>query len=97
MPIKAKDLHLFVVKEVQAKSQVQSLKIIEPLLSPSEIELIRRSRNKTKRCPRSLDPAVYAKATGFEALVGWLFLKDPKRLSEILEFLETQKRKKRSS
>ena len=94
-PIKSKDLHLSVVKEVQAKAQVQSLKIIEPLLSSFEIDLIRRARNKTKRCPKSLDPAVYAQATGFETLIGWLFLKDPKRLSEMLEYLENQKIKKR--
>ena len=95
MPIKSKDLHLYVVKEVQAKSQVESLKLIEPLLSASEIDLIRRARNKTKRVPRSLEPLVYAQATGFEALIGWLFLKNPKRLSEILEYLENQKRTKR--
>ena len=95
MPIKSKDLHLYVVKEVQAKSQVESLKLIEPLLSTSEIDLIRRARNKTKRVPRSLEPLVYAQATGFETLIGWLFLKNPKRLSEILEYLENQKRTKR--
>ena len=95
MPIKSKDLHLYVVKEVQAKSQVESLKLIEPLLSTSEIDLIRRARNKTKRVPRSLEPLVYSQATGFETLIGWLFLKNPKRLSEILEYLENQKRTKR--
>ena len=95
MPIKSKDLHLYVVKEVQAKSQVESLKLIEPLLSTSEIDLIRRARNKTKRVPRSLEPLVYAQATGFETLIGWLFLKNPKRLSEILKYLENQKRTKR--
>ena len=95
MPIKSKDLHLYVVKEVQAKSQVESLKLIEPLLSASEIDLIRRARNKTKRVPRSLEPLVYSQATGFETLIGWLFLKNPKRLSEILEYLENQKRTKR--
>ncbi len=95
MPIKSKDLHLHVVNEVKANSQVKSLKLIEPLLSSSEIDLIRRARNKTKRCPKSLDPSIYAQATGFETLIGWLFLKDPKRLSKIFEYLENQKQTKR--
>ena len=61
---------------------------IEPLLNSFEIDLIRRARNKTKRFPKSSDPAVYSKATGFEALIGFLFLKDPQRLSKIFEYLE---------
>ncbi len=97
MPIKSKDLHLNVVNEVKAKSQVNSLKSIEPLLSSSEMNLIRRARNKTKRSPKSLDPSVYAQATGFETLIGWLFLKDPERLSLLFEYLEKQKQSKRSS
>ena len=91
MPIKSKDLHLNVVNEVRANSQVKYLRLIKPLLRTSEIELIKRSRNRTKRCPKSLDPSIYAQATGFETLIGWLFLKDPKRLSELFEYLEKQK------
>ena len=87
-PLKSKDLHLSVVKEVKANSQSKSLAEIEHLLSAYEIDLIRRARNKTKRCPKSTDPTVYSRATGFEALIGWLFLKDPKRLSILFEYLE---------
>ena len=85
---KSKDLHLSVVNEVQAKSQVDSLAFIKPLLNSSELDLIRRARNKTKRCPKSLDPVIYAQSTGFETLIGWLFLKDPKRLSQLMTHLE---------
>ena len=88
MHSKSKDLHLSVVKEVQAKSQVDSLAFIKPLLNSSELDLIRRARNKTKRCPKSLDPVIYAQSTGFETLIGWLFLKDPKRLSQLMTHLE---------
>ena len=88
MPAKSKELHLSVVKEVKAASQVESLKFIEPLLSTSEIDLIRRARNKTKRCPKSLDPSIYSKSTGFETLIGWLFLNNPKRLSKLFDHLE---------
>ena len=90
MPFKSKELHLSVVNEVQAKAQVESLKFIQPILYSSEIDLIRRARNKTKRCPKSVEPSVYAQSTGFETLIGWLFLKNPSRLYKIFEYLETK-------
>ena len=57
-------------------------------LNQNEIDLIRRARNKTKRYPKSSDPTIYSRATGFETLIGWLFLKDPQRLSTLFEYLE---------
>ena len=88
MPLKSKELHLSVVNEVKAQAQSKSLDDIEHMLNEFEINLIRRARNKTKRYPRSSDPVVYSRATGFETLLGWLFLKDPMRLSKIFEYLE---------
>ena len=88
IPLKSKELHLSVVNEVKAKAQSESLLKIEHLLNSSEIDLIRRARNKTKRYPKSSDPVIYSRATGFESLIGWLFLKDPKRLSKFFEYLE---------
>jgi len=87
-PMKSKELHLSVVNEVKANAQAQSLNQIEHLLNSSEIDLIRRARNKTKRYPKSADPLIYSRATGFETLIGWLFLKDPKRLSIFFDHLE---------
>ena len=87
-PLKSKDLHLSVVNEVKAKSQSKSLGQIEHLLNDFEIDLIRRARNKTRRYPRSSDPSVYSRATGFETLIGWLFLKDPNRLSTFFDYLD---------
>ncbi len=87
-PLKSKELHLSVVNEVKANAQSKSLSQIEHLLNTFEIDLIRRARNKTKRYPKSADPSIYSRATGFETLIGWLFLKDPKRLSKFFEYLE---------
>ncbi len=87
-PLKSKELHLSVVNEVKAISQSKSLSQIEHLLNANEIDLIRRARNKTKRHPKASDPTTYSRATGFETLIGWLFLKDPQRLSTIFEYLE---------
>ena len=87
-PLKSKDLHLSVVNEVKAISQSKYLSQIEHLLSANEIDLIRRARNKTKKYPKSSNPTIYSRATGFETLIGWLFLKDPQRLSKLFEYLE---------
>ena len=88
IPLKSKELHLSVVEEVKAQAQSKSLDEIEHLLNSFELDLIRRARNKTKRFPKSSDPVIYSRATGFETLIGWLFLKDPKRLSKIFQYLE---------
>ena len=72
----------------RAISQSKSLSQIEHLLNANEIDLIRRARNKSKRYPKSSDPTIYSRATGFETLIGWLFLKDPQRLSILFEYLE---------
>ena len=87
-PLKSKELHLSVVNEVKAQSQSNSLSHIEHLLNENELNLIRRARNKTKRYPKSSDPTIYSRATGFETLIGWLFLKNPQRLSSLFEYLE---------
>ena len=87
-PLKSKELHLSVVNEVKAESQSQSLSPIEHLLNTHEMNLIKRARNKTKRYPKSSDPLIYSRATGFETLIGWLFLKDPQRLSNLFEYLD---------
>ncbi len=89
-PLKSKDLHLSVVNEVKAKAQSRSLGQIEHLLNEFEIDLLRRARNKIKRFPKSAEPSTYSRATGFETLIGWLFLKDPQRLSKIFEYLDNK-------
>ena len=90
-PLKSKELHLSVVNEVKAESQSKSLSQIEHLLSANEMNLIRRARNKTRKYPKSSDPIVYSRATGFETLIGWLFLKDPQRLSTLFDYLDIEK------
>ena len=87
-PLKSKELHIAVVNEVKAEAQSKSLDDIEHLLNTYEINLVKRARNKIKRFPKSSDPVVYSRATAFETLIGWLFLKDPKRLSKVFEYLD---------
>ena len=88
LPLKSKELHLSVVNEGKPKSQYKSLSQIEHLFNPNDIDLIRRASNNTKRYLKFSDPTIYSRATGFETLIRWLFLKDPQRLSTLFEYLE---------
>ena len=87
-PGRAKDLHVSVVSEVRAASQAKALLQLEESLTDIEKNLVKRGRNKSKRGPRSVDPAIYGKATGFETMVGWLFLKNPERLAQLFDRLD---------
>ncbi len=87
-PGRAHDLHGQVVAAVRADAQAEALGRLELLLSPAEIDLVRRGRNRAGRGPRQGDAAAYGLATGFETLLGWLFLHNPPRLVELLDHLE---------
>ena len=87
-PARSHTLHDQVVAAVRAAAQSQALERLDGLLSRSERDLVRRGRNRAGRGPRHGDPAAYGLATGFETLLGWLFLHDPPRLVELLDHLE---------
>lgn len=68
-------LHSRTVELVSAAAQSDAYERIAPLLSPEEEGIYRRGRNaNTTRCPKHTEPAVYRRATGVEALFGWLYL-----------------------
>jgi ribonuclease III family protein len=75
--------HKLVVSDVRAESQARQLDRIE--LTASESDLVRRGRNAAGSASRQIDPNIYQKATGFEALIGYLYLSDRDRLARILQ------------
>ncbi len=79
--------HQAVVAAVRAEAQVIALRRLEPWLGEAEREWVRRGRNRAGRGPRRADPATYGQATGFETMLGWLFLRNPRRLAELLDHL----------
>ncbi len=89
-PARSKFLHNAVVSEVQARAQAQAIKDLQPHLSDLEKDLVRRGRNKAGRAPKNGDAATYAMATGFETIVGWLFLSDPQRLADLFDLLDQE-------
>ena len=87
-PGRSDDLHRAVVAEVRADAQAGALQRLDPWLDEEEKALVRRGRNRAGRGPRSADAATYGQATGFETMVGWLFLNNPARLAQLLDQLE---------
>ena len=87
-PMRSKDLHNAVVNEVNASSQARAISKIEPFLTDTEKDFLRKGRNKAGRGPKNVDAATYGIATGFETIVGWLFLKNPNRLADLFDLLD---------
>jgi ribonuclease III family protein len=84
-PRNPKEYHQLVVDRVRAESQAQFLEGLD--LTPTESDLVRRGRNAAGSASRKLDPNIYQKATGFEVLIGYLYLTDPQRLEAVLSRL----------
>ncbi len=80
-------LHKMSVKYVKAKAQSDILKRIMDKLTPDEQDIVRRGRNaKSATVPKHAEVTDYRYSTGYEALVGYLYLmKQGDRLMEILK------------
>ncbi|MCL2697699.1 MAG: ribonuclease III [Oscillospiraceae bacterium] len=84
----ANKLHLAAVKKVRASFQAAACEKIAELLTEEETEILKRGRNAGGAVPRSSNPAEYRKATGLEALLGWLLLiGETKRAEELFEVI----------
>ena len=68
-------LHGGAVKFVSAKGQFEALQFIEPLLSEEEKNLVLRGKNASKATvSKHASPEEYRASTGFECLLGYLYL-----------------------
>ncbi|MDK2992854.1 MAG: mini-ribonuclease [Clostridiales bacterium] len=85
--ISAHELNKKTVALVNAKAQAEMLKRLEGMLNEEEADIVRRGRNtKSSNVPRHTSPIQYRYATGFEALIGYIYLKgDHDRLRYLLE------------
>lgn len=75
------------VKYVCAAAQSEAFSRVEGMLTDEEQDVYHRARNNyhTQNVPKSATPVQYRRATGFEALVGWLYLRgETSRLDKIL-------------
>ena len=79
-------LHDLSAQIVSATAQAKTYHAIENFLSTAERDIFRRGRNAKSHAPRKATVAEYHASTGFEALLGDLFLrKNFTRLDEICE------------
>lgn len=87
-------LHKKAVKYVQAKAQAETLKMLYDTLTVDEQDIVRRGRNaKSNSVPKNADINDYRYATGFEALIGYLYLiGNTKRLMELFEKIKQMDR-----
>lgn len=69
-------MHRQAIHMVSAAAQARMLAAIEPELSAEEADIVRRGRNAQAKhaAPKHADPGDYARATGLEALWGYLYL-----------------------
>ena len=79
-------LHIKTISYVRAHEQSNFMNQLIELLNEEELSIYKRGRNaKSGTIPKNADVREYRKATGFEALIGYLYLIDDKeRLEELL-------------
>lgn len=72
---------------VCATAQEQIYREIEPILTEEELQVIKRGRNaKSASSPKHADIRTYRCATGFEALIGYLYIDGQiNRIKELIE------------
>ncbi len=81
------------VEYVSAKGQVKILNELleQNLLTEEELDIVKRGRNNKKEShPKNTEIITYKLSTGFEALLGDLYLNNKERLQEILNKIEVK-------
>ena len=83
---KVHELHILTSRYVKASAQAKAIHILLPELNEEEEEIYKRGRNaKSATVPKNAIVSDYRAATGFEALIGALYIdKKKERLNEIL-------------
>lgn len=83
---KIKDLHSATVSFVKASSQSEAIEKLLEVFNTTELSIYKRARNyKTTNIAKNASVGEYKRATGFEAVLGYLYLSGQnKRLQYIL-------------
>lgn len=68
-------LHVKAISYVKAHAQSEFVKALEEIFTEEEMSIFKRGRNsKSATVPKNADVQEYKAATGFESLVGFLYL-----------------------
>lgn len=88
------ELHKKAIKDVNCINQSLVLsKLIENgFLTEEELYIVKRGKNcKSRSIPKNADRKTYMEATGFEALIGFLYLTGSERLTKVLEEIKNER------
>lgn len=82
-------LHVKAIEFVKAHAQSEFIRKIEEELNEEEIYFFKRGRNsKSGTVPKNADVQEYRTATGFETLIGFLYITEQnERLNYLLELI----------
>lgn len=79
-------MHRQAIRLVCAHAQAEALLRIQEELTEEEANIVRRARNVHQSPPKNADPAEYQRATGLEALIGYLYATGSReRMQQLLE------------
>ena len=75
------------VKYVSARAQFREEQLLEPLFTAEEMDVFKRGRNASRTAvSKHATPEEYRASTGFECLLGWLYLRgDTTRIGQLFE------------
>lgn len=94
------DLQKVAINYVSAKSQSKILNLLidNGVLTLEEMDIVKRGRNyKRASHPKNTDILTYKNSTGFEALIGYLYLNNNKeRLDNIMKIVLEESYEKNS-
>lgn len=83
-----KKMHQETSKLVQASAQSEMMRELQQILTEEEHAVYKRGRNAKSVSPaKNQSLTDYRRATGFEALIGWLYLKN--NWERIMELIKT--------
>ena len=86
--LKVNELHKEAVKYVKASAQAYAVLELmkQEQLSEDEVSVVKRGRNHASNAPKNANLAEYKYATGFEALLGYLYFSSlTDRTEEIID------------
>ncbi len=90
---KAGELHKLQSEQIKASAQAKYMDEIMSILTEEEIAIFKRARNThMNTMAKNASVADYKKASGFEAVIGYLYLLGKnERLEELFEFIEKKR------
>jgi ribonuclease-3 family protein len=85
------DLHKRAIKYTSghAQASIMNFLIEHTLISQDEVDIFKRGRNASGPGRKNIDAKNYHLATGFEALIGHLYLHQIERANEIIDMAIT--------